>query len=132
MTFDTLKPKYEGPDRRCGKQRRKPIVDKTAEEVMHTEQMCQIPNLIVDREMKELYGYDVGVLYWHLKMRHKHAKVQTFFPQGRYHIMLGMTEKQLENACKTLEDNRILKRVQYEGKTGYWLYGTPPTPSTAA
>lgn len=110
---------YKGPERRCGGQRRRPVYDPKAEEMMHTEEMIGLPSIICNKAIKRDYGYDAGVLYWHVSNRHKFTGVKFFFPHGDYHKMLEMTPDQLEKACQLLEEANLLKRVHYDGKTGY-------------
>jgi|GEM_PF-3296772 len=117
--WGTIGVQYEGPERRCGGQRRRPMVDPKAEEVMHGKGMMELTNIIADREIKQQHGYDAAVLYWHVTMRHKFRSVKYFFPQAPYHQMLGMSEAELEEACRILEKASLLKRTEYEGKTGY-------------
>jgi len=129
MNFETITPRYDGPERRCGMQRRKPRVDPQAEKMLHDERMCEIASLQADRQIKAEHGYDAAVLFWHLKMRHKHGKLQTFFPQGRYHIMLGMSEEELEQATQVLETAGLLKRTKYDGRTGYRILNPSTSPT---
>lgn len=117
--YETIGVQYDGPERRCGGQRRRPMYDPKAEEVMHGKGMMELNNIIADREIKQQYGYDAAVLYWHVTMRHKFRSVKYFFPQAPYHQMLGMSEAELEEACRVLEKAGLLKRTEYEGKRGY-------------
>lgn len=110
---------YEGPERRCGGQRRRPMYDPKAEERMHGKEMIESKTIMVDRKIKFQYGYDAGVLYWHVAMRRKFAGVKYFFPQAPYHEMLGMSAGDLAAASQVLEEAGLLKRVFYDGKTGY-------------
>lgn len=110
---------YEGAERRSGGQRRRPMYDPKAEERMHGKEMIESKSIMVDRKIKFQYGYDAGVLYWHVSMRHKFAGVQYFFPQAPYHEMLGISAEDLEVASQVLEDAGLLKRAHYDGKTGY-------------
>ena len=122
--YETIGFQYEGPERRCGGQRRRPMVDPKAEEMMHGKGMMELNNIIADRQIKKQYGYDAGVLYWHVSMRHKFRSVKYFFPQAPYHQMLGMSEAELEEASQVLIKAGLLKVVNYDGKKGYRIHNT--------
>ena len=119
MSYETVGVRYEGPERRCGGQRRRPMFDPKSEEVLHGKEMIDFPSILVDRKIKRLYGYDAGVIYWHVSKRHKFRQVKYFFPQAPYHEMLAMSADELEEACQILEKAKLLKRQVYDGKTGY-------------